>query len=99
MKNIKQKRIEIISITIILVTGLINIYGYFKLPDKIATHLSITGEQTNRVPTPIYLILSFALVLILTFINIKNEKEQKLKNIIATLIIVVANIAIILTQI
>jgi hypothetical protein len=97
MKPIKDKIYLIVSIIYIAVTVGINIYGYFHLPDQMATQFGITGEQVNRMPKEIYLVFSFAAVFILALFTI-TKGQQKLKYLIVNALIVIMNIVMIAMQ-
>jgi hypothetical protein len=98
MKITKYKVYLIISMIYVAVTGLINLYGYFNLPEEIATQFGLTEEQVNRMPTPLYLFVSFGAVLLLSLFCITKRQEQKLKYIVVNTLIVIANIAMIVSQ-
>lgn len=97
MKQTKEKIYLIVSIIYIAVTVGINIYGYFHLPGQMATQFGITGEQVNRMPKEIYLVISFAAVLILALFTI-TKGQQKLKYLIVNALIVIMNIVMIAMQ-
>ena len=65
MKYIKLHYEKLILALYIAVTGVINIIGFFSLPEKIATHFDINGDKGNYIPSPLYLVLSFLLVIYL----------------------------------
>jgi uncharacterized membrane protein len=88
----------ILSSIYMIITGAINIYGYFNLPEVIATQFSLTGRQVNTMKTPIYLLGSFAIVVILSVLCIKKEKEQQIKYLLISSFIVIVNIVMIITQ-
>ncbi len=80
------------------ITAIINIIGYIKLPDKVATHMNFDGQQTNYIPTLLYVIISFALVGLLCFLSMNKVGEKKIKYLFTTAIIVIANISLIVIQ-
>ena len=95
----KTKKVQsMISAIFILITGGINLFGYFNLPDKIAAHFNLTGEKSNYISTPIYLILSFLAVLLVSGIYLKSEDEKKLKMLFVGVAVVIANIVMIVVQ-
>lgn len=96
MKNI-NKVLTWISIIYIVITVGFNVFGYFHLPDVIATQMSFSGSEVNHMPTPIYLISTSILVTILS-IGCITKKEQKLKYGLINTIIVIANIVMISVQ-
>ncbi len=98
MYFIKRNYEKILIALYILFTGIMNVIGYFNLPDKIATHMGINGEQSNFIPTPIYLIISFLLVIFLSILGTKKFGEKKMKFHFATAIVVVANAVVIIIQ-
>lgn len=99
MKLDKKKLISCLLIFYIVITGLLNLYGYFNLPDKISTHFSFSGKATGaETSTPIYLVISFALVAVLSYAGMKKEGQQKLKYILADTLIVICNFVMILIQ-
>ncbi|MDF2543708.1 MAG: hypothetical protein K0S47_3426 [Herbinix sp.] len=89
---------SIVSTIFIIMTGAINLFGYFKLPDTIATQFSFHGGSVNHMPKSIYLIASFFLILLITVFLVKGEKQQKLKYFITDLILVIANTVMIVIQ-
>jgi hypothetical protein len=99
MEYIKFHYQKLILALYIAVTGVINIIGFFALPSKIATHIDLNGVKSNYVSSPLYLVLSFLLVILLSFISNKKVGDQKVKYFICTAIIVVVNIVVIINQI
>lgn len=96
----KNKFILWISVFYIAITTAINLYGYFNLPDVIATQFSMTGnDNVNHMPAPVYLIGTFFLISIFSVFTITKSKEQKLKYLLINSILVIANVAMILSQI
>ena len=75
LKKSNNKLSFILSIIFVLFTCGINIYGYFNLPKQIATQISFTGEKVNKMATPIYLIVAFAMVVLITIFYLKSAKE------------------------
>lgn len=98
MTERKRKIYFWINMLYVLVTGGFNLYGYFNLPDEIATQFSFTGEQVNHMPTYIYMLVSFGIVLMLSLFCITKEQEQKLKLLLVNTLLVIANIVMIVTQ-
>jgi hypothetical protein len=99
MKFNKQKLIKYLLVLYIIITGLFNVYGYFKLPDRISTHFSLSGKSTGSTSsTWIYLIISFSLVLALSIGGMKKEGQQKVKYICADTLIIICNFIIIFSQ-
>lgn len=99
MKLNKKKLISYLLIFYTVITGLLNIYGFFNLPDKISTHFGFSGKATGaETSTPIYLIIGFALVAVLSYAGMKKEGEQKIKYILADTLIVICNFVLILIQ-
>jgi|GEM_PF-2314125 len=82
----------------IIITGGINLFGYFNLPDQIATQISMTGEHVNRMSTSLYLSLVFALVVVFSVLSLNVEKEKKIKWLSVDAVIVVANMVMIIIQ-
>jgi len=99
IKKIGYKQSKRIGAVIILITAGVNLYGYFNLPDEIATQFSLTGGKANRMPTPLYLTLAFIIVLLISVLYIKSEKEQKIKLLVTDIVVCIANIAMIATQV
>lgn len=99
MKFNKQKIVFYLNIFYITITAMVNLYGFFTLPDTVASHFSLTGKVTSRMPTPAYLLLTFAIILILSITAIKKEGDQKIKYIFVDTLIVIINIVVILLQI
>lgn len=95
MKKSKYNVIFILSAIYIVITAVINVVGYFRLPAVMATQFSLTGGNVNRMPSSIYLIGSFAIVLVLSALTIKKGKEQQIKYFIVNTVITAANIAMI----
>jgi uncharacterized membrane protein len=87
-----------LQICYIIITGSINLYGYFKLPEKVATQFSFTGEQVNHMSKSIYLLSAFGIVLLLSYFGIFKAKEQRLKYLLLNSVIVIANIVMIVIQ-
>ena len=98
MKAFKRHIFLVINITYLIITGAVSIYAYFHLPDKVATQIGLTGEMKNRVPTPIYLIIACAIILLLSVLSMTKEKEQKIKYFIALTVCVIAHTAMIIAQ-
>ena len=98
LKKIKNNRTLIISLIYIVITGGINLYAYFNLPDRMATQISLSGEKVNTMPTPLYLSGVFVAVLVISTIYLKVEKERKIKLLLVDSLIVVANIVMIVIQ-
>lgn len=101
MKNVKWNLSMIIAVITTLLTVVVNIFGYFKLPDKVATKFSITGNLNNMVSKPVYLILTFLLIVVISILSVSKaeEKDQRMKYIVVSIIVTVANIAMIAVQI
>lgn len=99
MKFTKNKVYFLINAVYIIVTAVINIVGYFRLPEEIATQFGFSGESVNHMPKSIYLVVSFFIVVVLALFSIKNEPAQKLKYLIINSIIFIANIIMIFIQI
>jgi uncharacterized membrane protein len=97
MKFSKDRIFLVLSVIYIVITGGINLFGFFHLPDEVATHFSFTGEQVNRMPKEIYLLIGFIVVLILALFS-STKGQQKLKYLLVNSIIVIANIVMIMSQ-
>ena len=82
-----------------IITVSINVLGYLRLPDEIATQISLTGGSVNRMPTAIYLTGSFVLIAIFALLTLRNEREQRIKYFLVNTILTVANIIMIAIQI
>lgn len=87
-----------LHICYIIITGSINLYGYFKLPEEIATQISFTGGQVNHMSKTVYLLIIFGIVLALSYFGIFKAKEQRLKYLLVNSVIVIANIIMIVIQ-
>ncbi len=98
MKNMKKDIMFILHMVLVAVTGVLNVYGYFRLPDTIATQISFTGERVNSMPKALYLLLSFAILLILAVVNKRGRVEKKLTTTIAAVLVFIGNIFVIMTQ-
>lgn len=98
MKLIKKHIFIIVNIFYLILTGAVSIFGYFHLPDKVATHISLSGELSNRVSKPVYLIGAFIIILILSVLSMTKEKELKIKYLFAVTICVIAHISMIVIQ-
>lgn len=94
----KSKALFMICMIYIVITGAINLIGYFNLPEKMASQFSFRGGSANTMPKSVYLLFGFALVLLLSLYSIKSEREQKIKYFLVDSIIVVANIILIIIQ-
>jgi uncharacterized membrane protein len=81
-----------------VITAGINLYGYFNLPNRITTQFSFTGESNNTMSTPLYLIISFMAVLLISIYYNVSKNEQKIKWLFTELIITIANFIAILIQ-
>jgi len=99
MNFIKQYYQNMLIALFIASTGLINVVGYALLPGKIATHMSFNGEKSNYVSSPIYLVISFLIIVIMSLLSKTKLGERKVKFFVTTAILVIANIAIIISQI
>jgi len=99
MDLIKRYYQNIVIAIFIATTGIINVIGYVLLPGKIATHMSFNGEKSNYVSSPIYLIISFLIIVVLSLLSKTKLGEKKVKYFVTTAILVIANIAIIISQI
>jgi len=98
MKRFKPDILFIINILYVIVTGAFNLYGYFHLPEQIATQISFSGGSVNYMSKAIYLSLSFVIVAALSYFSMKTEKEKKVKYIVVDTVIVISNIAMIAIQ-
>jgi uncharacterized membrane protein len=98
MKKLKEDSLLLINMAFLLITAVINVYGYFHLPDKIATQISFHGTMDNMMQKEIYLVGGFAIMCLLTFVNRKGTKESRIKYTIVNAIIMVANIVMIAIQ-
>jgi cytochrome bd-type quinol oxidase subunit 2 len=98
MNKLKNNVFFNINLGYILVTGLINLYGYFQLPERMVTQISLTGGKTNTMPTPVYLLAVFVGMIIFTVLGRKSERDQKMKWFFTTTIIFIANIIMIAIQ-
>ncbi len=79
-KGTRYRKNPILGIVIILITGIVNVYGYFHLPAKMATQFTIGGLSGNRIPTPNYLLVTFIFVLLISFLYLREEENiQKIK--------------------
>ncbi|MHB8127532.1 MAG: DUF1648 domain-containing protein [Mobilitalea sp.] len=98
MKKTKLKILSIVSIIYIILTGVINAYGYFHLPKIMATQFSFSGEKVNMMSKSTYLLIGFAAVFVLSVFCLRNEKEKKIKYFLIDSLIVIANIMMIVSQ-
>lgn len=99
MKRIKEDILLLINMAFLLITAVINVYGYFHLPDEIATQFSMNGTKANVMQKEIYLVGGFALMCLLAFMSRKGTKESRIKYTVVNAIILVANIVMIVIQI
>lgn len=88
----------LISLLCLVITGGINLLGYFNLPDIMATQISFSGGGVNTMPKAYYLIGGFVLSLLLAILVMKS-KQERIKWFIAQVIIAIANVIIVLIQI
>lgn len=82
------------------VTGLtlvVNIAGYFLLPDEIATQLSMDGSS-SYMTKHIYLLVSFAMAVLLAWPGYKFEKNRTSRFVLAGLFCVANLIAIVVNS-
>lgn len=98
MKNWKKDILFILHMALLAATGILNIYGYFHLPDRIATQISFTGERVNDMPKGFYLLLSFAILLVLAVMNKRGRIEKKIPVALAAVLVFIGNIVVIITQ-
>ncbi len=98
MKNWKRDILFILHMVLLVATGILNIYGYFHLPDRIATQISFTGARVNYMPKEFYLVLSLVILLILAFVNKSGRVEKKLTTTIAAVLVFIGNAFVIITQ-
>lgn len=98
MNFIKNKLHILLSIIYVVGTAIVNVFGYIRLPEVIATQFG-RDNKVNHLPKEIYLSGSFLIVSILAAICIKTEPAQRIKYLIINTIIFIANIIMILIQI
>ncbi|MGB4661281.1 MAG: hypothetical protein WBI07_19065 [Mobilitalea sp.] len=98
MKRFKPDILYLISGLYILITGVFNLYGYFHLPEEVATQFGLPGGNVNYMSKGTYLITSFLIVAVLAYFSVRTEKEKRLKYMVINTVIVIANILMITTQ-
>lgn len=98
MKINKWNIIFILHLVLVAVTGVINVYGYFHLPDTVATQISFSGERANSMPKGLYLLLSFAILLVLAAVNKMGRVDKRITSTIAAVLVFIGNILVIITQ-
>ncbi len=98
MRNSKRDILFILHMILVTATGILNIYGYFRLPDTIATQISFSGDRVNSMPKALYLLLSFVILLVLAFVNKSGRAEKKLTSTIAAVLVFIGNVFVIFTQ-
>ena len=98
MKIIKGKPFLLLSVLCVVISGVVNLYGYVNLPKVIATQFSASGSSVNHMPKEWYLIGTFLLVSILAYICISKGQEKKLKFLLVNILIVICNAVLIITQ-
>lgn len=99
MSFMKRNYQQLLVSLYIFTTIIINIIGYFNLPDKIATHIGVNGQKSNYLSTPIYLLGSLLLIIFLSIMTLQKVGERKVKYFFVTAVLVVANGIMIITQI
>ncbi len=90
----------IMGILFIVITAGINIFGFYNLPDTIATQFNLAGSSSvNHMGKAYYLALTSVLVLLFTVLFLHSEQERKLKYFVADCLFVVANFIMIVIQV
>ena len=96
---VKNRIFQWVSLLFIVITVGVNLYGFFHLPDVIATQFSLTAsDNVNHMPSPVYLIGTLLLIIVLSVLTITKSKEQKLKYLLINTLLFFANIILIVTQ-
>ncbi len=98
MRNSKKDIIFILHLVLVALTGILNLYGYFNLPDTIATQVSFTGDNVNSMPKVLYLFISFVIMLVLATVNKKGRADKRITSTIASVLVFIGNILVITTQ-
>lgn len=98
MKNIKKDLGFIINAVIVVVTGILNVYGYLHLPDTIAVQFSFSGDRVNTMSKGVYLLVSFGIVAFLAILNRNGDSQKRITSTLASILIFIANIVVIVTQ-
>lgn len=98
MKKLKEDILLLINMVFLLITAVINVYGYFHLPDEVATQFSFNGSKVNVMHKETYLVGGFVLMCLMAFMSRKGTKESRIKYTAVNAIILVANIVMIVIQ-
>ena len=77
---------------IIAVTIILNLVMYFVLPDKMVTRITFDGSASNYMRTPLYLMVSAAIIGLSAGMGVFFA-DKKTKYFIITCILFAANIA------
>ncbi len=98
MKDSRKDILFILHIILVAITGILNVYGLFHLPNTIATQISLRGSGVNTMPKALYLLLSFAIMLALAVVNRRGNVQRKMTSTIASVLVFIGNILVIATQ-
>lgn len=98
MKKWKMDILFTLHIVLLVVSGILNIYGYFHLPDTIATQISLSGDRVNSMPKGLYLLLSIVILLLLAVVNKKGRVDKKVTTTIAAVLVFIGNVFVVITQ-
>jgi uncharacterized membrane protein len=98
IKNSGNKPILAICTALMIITAGINLYGYFHLPDKIATQIGFNGEYQNQISTQLYLVIVLIVVIFISVLTVRSEKENQHKWLFTDILIGIANIVMIILQ-
>ena len=99
MKKQKFSIMIIIFIICVAITGVANIIGYRELPAMVATQLGMSGKLQNTMPKAFYLLLTFAVTVLISLMGYFRESNDRIKFVVADVIVVIANIIMISIQI
>lgn len=91
----------IIGIVLIIITAGVNVWGYFHLPETMATQFSLTSGKVNTMPKLWYLLISMVVVTFFTIRTIarSGEKRAQILTTIFGVIFTILNIVMIVMQV
>ncbi|MDO5294924.1 MAG: DUF1648 domain-containing protein [bacterium] len=75
MKTKSSKKI--FAVTVIVVTAVLGVVGWFVLPDQVVTQVGFSGEAATRSPKFFALIIPFLLSVGLSLPYVNTEEENK----------------------
>lgn len=86
------KLVHNIHLALVFVTAIMNIVFYSKLPQKVAMHLSISGEASNYVSKSFFVFVAPLIVLLTWLLSKFGEETKSIKYAIVGLVIFIINI-------